>query len=156
MPRQPCLCVLITRGTQLHAEPLGWLSCIALGGGWWRTCAASSFLTGPLTTGWATHCTSCWGLCSLAWQEGMGYHLSRVRLRGLRPPTTFMLTAAGLWQQSVLQRGGAVNRCWCDGGGGHPPSSGGGGFTANQRLPATAPPSVVGSGRGTFRVLSSG
>jgi hypothetical protein len=27
---------------------------------------------------------------------------------------------------------------------------------ANQRLPATAPPSVVGSGRGTFRVLSGG
>jgi hypothetical protein len=31
-----------------------------------------------------------------------------------------------------------------------------GGFTAVQRLPATAPPSVVGSGRGTFRVLSGG
>jgi hypothetical protein len=65
------------------------------------------------------------GLCSLAWREGVGYHLSRICLRGLRPPTTFVLTAAELWQQSVLQHRGAVNRCWCDGRGGYPPSSGG-------------------------------
>jgi hypothetical protein len=77
------------------------------------------------------------GLCSLAWREGVGYHLSRIRLRGLQPPTTFMLTAAGLWQQSVLQRRGVVNRCWCDGGGGYPPSSGGGlrRIDAFRRLP---------------------
>jgi hypothetical protein len=37
------------------------------------------------------------------------------------------------------------------GGGG-----GGGGFMANQRLLATAPTSVLGSGRGTFQVLSGG
>jgi hypothetical protein len=42
------------------------------------------------------------GLRPLAWREGVGYHLPHVRLRGLRPPTTFVLTAAGLWQQSVL------------------------------------------------------
>jgi hypothetical protein len=50
---------------------------------------------------------------------------------------------------------GAVTRCWCDRRR-RSSSLFGGGFTANQRLPATAPPSVVGSGRGTFRVLSGG
>jgi hypothetical protein len=61
MPRQPCLCVLIMRDAQLHTEPLVWLSCIILGGGRWRVCITSSFLTGPLTTGWACCCTRCWG-----------------------------------------------------------------------------------------------
>jgi hypothetical protein len=77
------------------------------------------------------------GLCLLAWWEEVGSDPLRIRLRGLRPPTTFVLTAAGLWQQSVLQRGGAVNRCWCDGGGGYPPSSGGGLRRSNafRRLP---------------------
>jgi hypothetical protein len=77
------------------------------------------------------------GLCLLAWWEEVGSDPLRIRLRGLRPPTTFVLTAAGLWQQSVLQRGGAVNRCWCDGGGGYPPSSGGGlrRINAFRRLP---------------------
>jgi hypothetical protein len=95
------------------------------------------FLRAPLLRDGLHIVPAAGGLCSLAWQEGMGYHLSCVRLRGLRPPTTFMLTAAGLWQQSVLQRGGAVNRCWCDGGGGHPPSSGGGlrRINAFRRLP---------------------
>jgi hypothetical protein len=65
------------------------------------------------------------GLCPLAWQEGVGYHLSHVRLHGLQPPMTFMLTTAGLWQQSVLQHRGAVTCCWCDGRGGYPPSLGG-------------------------------
>jgi hypothetical protein len=50
-------------------------------------------------------------------------------------------------------------------GGGHPllvrrqrrlSSLFGGGFMANQRLLATAPTSVLGSGQGTFRVLSGG
>jgi hypothetical protein len=36
------------------------------------------------------------------------------------------------------------------------PLRGGGGFTVNQRLLATAPTSVLGSGRGTFQVLSGG
>jgi hypothetical protein len=89
------------------------------------------------------------GLCPSAWREGVGYHLSHVCLRGLQPPTTFMLTAAGLWQQSILQCRGAVTRCWCDGRGGYPPSSEGG-FTANQCLLATAPTSVLGSSQGTF------
>ena len=95
------------------------------------------------------------GLCPLARRKRAGSDLLCYRLRGLRPPTTSMLTAAGLRQQSALQRRGVVNRCWCDGGGGYPPSSGGG-FTAVQRLPATAPTFVLGSGRGTFRVLSGG
>jgi hypothetical protein len=30
MPRQPCLCVLVMRDAQLHAEPPVWLSCITL------------------------------------------------------------------------------------------------------------------------------
>jgi hypothetical protein len=85
------------------------------------------------------------GLCSLAWREGVGYHLSRIRLRGLRPPTTFMLTAAGLWQQSVLQRRGAVNRCWCDGGGGYPPSSGGGVY--GELMPSSDCPALCGGFR---------
>jgi hypothetical protein len=64
MPRQPYLHVLITRDIQLIAEPHVWLRCIALGGGQWRACVASSFLTGPLTTGWAMCCTRCWGAVS--------------------------------------------------------------------------------------------
>jgi hypothetical protein len=67
MPRQPCLCVLVTSDAQLHAEPPVWLSYTVLGGGWWRTCVVPSFLTGPLTTGWATRCTRCWGVRPLAW-----------------------------------------------------------------------------------------
>jgi hypothetical protein len=47
-------------------------------------------------------------------------------LHGLRSLTIFVLTAAGLWQQSVLQRRGVVTHCWCDSGGGYPPSLGGG------------------------------
>ena len=66
------------------------------------------------------------GLCPLARRKRAGSDLLCYRLRGLRPPTTFMLTAAGLRRQSALQRRGVVNRCWCDGGGGYPPSSGGG------------------------------
>jgi hypothetical protein len=50
----------------------------------------------------------------------------RICLRGLRPPTTSVLSTAGLWQWSILRRRGVVTRCWCDGGGGYPPSSGGG------------------------------
>jgi hypothetical protein len=65
MPHQSCLCVLIMRDTQLHAEPPVWLSCIVLGGGWWHSCVTSSFLMGPLTTGWAMHCTRCWGAVPL-------------------------------------------------------------------------------------------
>jgi hypothetical protein len=89
------------------------------------------------------------GLRPLAWREEVGSDPLHVRLRGLWPPTTSVLSTAGLWQWSILRRRGVVTRCWCDGGGGYPPSSGGG-FTAVQRLPATAPPSVVGSGWGTF------
>jgi hypothetical protein len=61
----------------------------------------------------------------------------RIRLRGLRPPMTSVLSTAGLWQWSILQRRGVVTHCWCDGGGGYPPSSGGGlrRFNAFQRLP---------------------
>jgi hypothetical protein len=65
MPRLPRLHLLITRGAQLSAELHSQLSCVVLGGGWQHLCAASSFLTGPLTTGWATHCTSCWGAVPL-------------------------------------------------------------------------------------------
>jgi hypothetical protein len=65
MPRQPHLHVLVTGGVQLIAEPHVRLRCIALGGGRWRACVASSFLTGPLTTGWATRCASCWGAVPL-------------------------------------------------------------------------------------------
>ena len=77
------------------------------------------------------------GLCPLARRKRAGSDLLCYRLRGLRPPTTSMLTAAGLRQQSALQRRGVVNRCWCDGGGGYPPSSGGGlrRFNAFRRLP---------------------
>jgi hypothetical protein len=65
MPRQPCLHVLITGDIQLIAEPHVWLRYIVPGGGWRRACVVSSFLTGPLTTGWATCCTSCWGAVPL-------------------------------------------------------------------------------------------
>jgi hypothetical protein len=150
MPRQPCLCVLIMRDAQLHAEPPVWLSRIVLGRGQWRTYVASSFfLQAPLLRDGLFVVPDAGGLCPLAWREGVGYHLSHVRLRGLWPPTTFMLTAAGLWQQSALQHRGVVTRCWCNGGGGYPPSLGGG-FMVNQRLLVTAPTSVLGSGRGTF------
>jgi hypothetical protein len=60
MSHQPHLCILIIRGAQLSAELHLQLSCVILGGGWWHFCIASSFLTCPLTTGWATCCTSCW------------------------------------------------------------------------------------------------
>jgi hypothetical protein len=66
------------------------------------------------------------GLRPLAWREEVGSDPLRVRLRGLRPPTTSVLSTAGLWQWSILRCRGVVTRCWCDGGGGYPPSSGGG------------------------------
>jgi hypothetical protein len=77
------------------------------------------------------------GLRPLAWREEVGSDLLRVRLRGLRPPTTSVLSTAGLWQWSILRRRGVVTRCWCDGGGGYPPSSGGGlrRINAFRRLP---------------------
>jgi hypothetical protein len=65
MSRQPHLCVLVIRDAQLSTELHAQLSSVVLGGGWWRFCAASSFLTGPLTTGWATRCVSCWGAVPL-------------------------------------------------------------------------------------------
>jgi hypothetical protein len=61
MPCQPHLHVLVTRGIQLSTEPHLQLSYTVLGGGRWHICAVSSFLTGPLTTGWAPCCTRCWG-----------------------------------------------------------------------------------------------
>jgi hypothetical protein len=79
---------------------------------------------GPLTTGWATHYTRCWRAVPLSLARRGGLYLLCVRLHGLRPPTTSMLTAAGLWQQSVLQRRGVVTHCWCDSRGGYPPSFG--------------------------------
>jgi hypothetical protein len=60
MSRRPCLCVLVVRGAQLSAELHAQLSSVVLGGGWWRTCVASSF-----PTGWATRCASCWGAVPL-------------------------------------------------------------------------------------------
>jgi hypothetical protein len=72
MPHQPCLCVLVVRDTQLHAEPPVWLSCIILGGGRWHACAISLFLTGPLTTGWALCYTSCWGAMPFGLAGGGG------------------------------------------------------------------------------------
>jgi hypothetical protein len=60
----------------------------------------------------------------------VGSDLFHVHLHGLRPPTTSVLTAAGLWQQSIPRCGGVVTYCWCDSRGGYPPSLGGrgGGF----------------------------
>jgi hypothetical protein len=95
------------------------------------------FLRAPLLRDGLHVVPAAGGLCPLAWQEGAGSDLLRIRLRGLRPPTTSVLSTAGLWQWSILQHRGVVTRCWCDGGGGYPPSSGGGlrQFNAFRRLP---------------------
>jgi hypothetical protein len=102
------------------------------------------FLRAPLLRDGLCVVPDAGGLCPLAWREGVGYHLSRVRLCGLRPPTTFVLTAAGLWQQSILQYRGAVTRCWCDGRGGYPPSSGGGGVYSESTPSSDCPDLCVG------------
>jgi hypothetical protein len=60
-PHQPHLHALVIRGVQLSAELRLRLGCIILGGGRRRACVVSSFLTGPLTMGWAPCCTRCWG-----------------------------------------------------------------------------------------------
>jgi hypothetical protein len=65
MPCQPLLCAPVIRGAQLSAELHLQLSCIVPGRGRRHFCIASSFLTGPLTMGWATYCTSCWGAVPL-------------------------------------------------------------------------------------------
>jgi hypothetical protein len=67
----------------------------------------------------------------------VGSDLLRSCLCGLRPPTTSVLSTAGLWQWSILRRRGVVTRYWCDGGGGYPPSLGGGlrRINAFRRLP---------------------
>jgi hypothetical protein len=116
MPRQPCLCVLITRDAQLHRT-------------WWRAVAHMHHLLisyGPPYYGMGSLLHQMLGGCA-PWPGWMGRVVFiPYRLHELWPSTIFMLTAARLWQQSILQHRGAVTRCWCDSGGGYPPSSGGG------------------------------
>jgi hypothetical protein len=97
MPRQPCLCVLIMRDAQLHAEPPVWLSCIVLGGGWWRTCITSSFFTGPLAMGWALCYTSSWGAVPFGLAGGGGLPSVPHCLRAAAP-YNLLLTMAAPWQ----------------------------------------------------------
>jgi hypothetical protein len=70
---EPHLHVLVTRGIQLSTEPHLQLSYTVLGGGRWHICAVSSFLMGPLTMGWATCCTSCWGAAPLGLARRGGF-----------------------------------------------------------------------------------
>jgi hypothetical protein len=102
MSRRPRLCVLVVRGAQLSAELHMRLSCVILGGGGGASVLPPHFLRAPSLRDGLRVVPVAGGLRPLAWQEEVGSDPLRVRLRGLRPPTTSVLSTAGLWQWSIL------------------------------------------------------